>query len=61
MAKFSASSGKGGRSEERLERLFLGFRDAAAVPEASANFSANLWQAIEARRSNRVFGLWANW
>jgi hypothetical protein len=59
MANLSGSSGRDGRSDARLDRLFLGFRDSAVVPEASANFSANMWQAIEARRSNRVFGLWA--
>jgi hypothetical protein len=59
MANLSGSSGSGGRSDERLEGLFLRYRDAAVVPDASANFSANMWQAIEARRSNRVFGLWA--
>lgn len=59
MASFGGNTGSGGRSEERLERLFVSYRDAAVAPEASANFSVNVWQAIEARRSNRVFGLWA--
>jgi hypothetical protein len=59
MATSGGSIGGGGRSDERLDRLFSGFRESAVVPEASVNFTANLWQTIEARRSNRIFGFWA--
>ena len=43
-------------SESKLDRLFRAYGDAVVVPEASANFSADMWATIEARRSSRFFG-----
>ena len=37
--------------DERLDRLFLEYRDACDTPELSANFMPVLWQKIEARQS----------
>jgi hypothetical protein len=37
--------------DERLDRLFLEYRDACDAPELSANFMPALWQKIEARQS----------
>lgn len=42
--------------EKQLDRALAAYRAAAVVPEASANFSSDVWAAIESRRSNRVFG-----
>jgi len=39
-------------SNERLDRLFLEYRDACDAPELSANFMPALWQKIEARQSS---------
>lgn len=45
------------RTEQRFDRLCRVYGCTAAIPEASANFSANMWDAIEARRSSRLFAL----
>jgi hypothetical protein len=45
------------RREQRLDRLCRFYGQSAAIPEASTNFSANMWEAIEARRSSSLFGL----
>ena len=45
--------------ESELNRGFAAYRVAATVPEGSRNFSADLWMAIEARRTAKVFGFWA--
>jgi hypothetical protein len=37
--------------DERLDRLFLEYRDACDAPELSANFMPALWQKIESRQS----------
>jgi len=39
-------------SNERLDRLFLEYRDACEPPELSAGFMPALWQKIEARQSS---------
>jgi hypothetical protein len=45
--------------DSQLDCAFQAYRSAAVVPEASTAFTPGVWQAIEARRSNRVFSLWA--
>ena len=40
-----------GNDDERLDALFLAYRDACPEPEASANFMPNLWARIEARQT----------
>jgi len=43
--------------ESRLDELFLAYRDACPVPEASANFMPEIWARIEAREvSTNWFG-----
>lgn len=39
-------------SDERLDRLFLEYRDACEPPELGVNFMPALWQKIEARQSS---------
>jgi hypothetical protein len=39
-------------SDERLDRLFLEYREACEPPDLSANFMPALWQKIEARQSS---------
>lgn len=41
--------------ENRLDRLFQAYREAAACPEASADFMPGLWARIESRRSGRLY------
>ena len=49
-------------SNERLDRLFLEYRDACDAPELSANFMPALWQKIEARQSSSwVFKKVSGW
>ncbi|MCZ2157276.1 MAG: hypothetical protein LC114_25835 [Bryobacterales bacterium] len=43
--------------EQRFDRLCRAYGSAAAIPAASANFSANMWEAIESRRRSRTFGM----
>jgi hypothetical protein len=38
-------------SSERLDQLFLEYRDACVAPELSPGFMPALWQKIEARQS----------
>jgi anti-sigma-K factor RskA len=38
--------------DERLDHLFLEYRDACGAPELSANFRPALWQKIETRQSS---------
>lgn len=38
-------------TDERLDQLFLEYRDSCETPEVSANFMPVLWQKIEARQS----------
>lgn len=45
--------------ESKLDSLFAVYGRSTAIPEASANFSADIWAAIEARRSSRFFGFMA--
>lgn len=43
--------------ESRLDELFLAYRDACPVPEASVNFMPEIWARIEAREvSTNWFG-----
>ena len=39
-------------SNERLDQLFLEYRDACQAPELSPGFMPALWQKIEARQSS---------
>jgi hypothetical protein len=39
-------------SDERLDRLFLEYREACEPSDVSANFMPALWQKIEARQSS---------
>ena len=49
-------------SSERLDRLFLEYRDACDAPELSAGFMPALWQKIEARQSTSwVFKKISGW
>jgi len=49
-------------SNERLDQLFLQYREACDVPEVSANFMPALWQKIEARQSSSwVFRRVSGW
>ena len=49
-------------SDERLDRLFLEYRDACTPPELSAGFMPALWQKIEARQSSSwVFKKVSGW
>lgn len=43
--------------EHQLDRAFAAYRSAVSAPDGSANFSADVWAAIEARRTSRLFGL----
>lgn len=45
--------------ENELDRVFAAYRAAVAVPDARPSFSTDLWTAIEAKRSAKVFGFWA--
>lgn len=45
--------------EHELDRGFAAYGKAVAVPEASSAFTTDIWAAIEARRSARLFGFWA--
>ncbi|MCL4783097.1 MAG: hypothetical protein KJZ70_08705 [Bryobacterales bacterium] len=45
------------QTEQRFSRLCRAYGRSAVIPEASVNFSANMWEAIEARRSSRLFGM----
>ena len=45
------------QTEQRFDRLCRAYGRSAVIPEASTNFSANMWEAIEARRSSRLFGM----
>ncbi|MCU0227758.1 MAG: hypothetical protein MUF01_08965 [Bryobacterales bacterium] len=45
--------------ERQLERTFAAYRNAVVVPEARPQFSTDIWAAIEAKRSARLFGFWA--
>lgn len=49
------------RMDDRLDALWLEYRDACPDPETSTNFMPQLWQKIEARRveSVSVFRRWA--
>ena len=48
--------------DERLDRLFLEYRDACDAPEVNANFMPALWQKIEARQSSSwVFRKVSGW
>ncbi|MDZ7637937.1 MAG: hypothetical protein U5J83_06760 [Bryobacterales bacterium] len=44
-------------AERRVDQIFRAYGTSAVIPEASPNFSANMWEAIEARRSSRLFGM----
>jgi len=47
---------------ERLDRLFMEYRDACDAPELSAGFMPALWQKIEARQSTSwVFQKISGW
>lgn len=48
---------KSEQTEQRFDQLCRVYGRSAVIPEASVNFSANMWEAIEARRSSRLFGL----
>lgn len=48
---------KSEQTEHRFDRLCRDYGKSAVIPEASVNFSANMWEAIEARRSSRLFGM----
>ena len=49
-------------SNERLDHLFLEYRDACDAPEVSAGFMPALWQKIEARQSSSwVFKRISGW
>ena len=49
-------------SNERLDQLFLEYRESCDVPELSANFMPALWQKIEARQSSSwVFRRVSGW
>ena len=49
-------------SNERLDQLFLEYRDACDAPELSAGFMPALWQKIEARQSTSwVFKRVSGW
>jgi hypothetical protein len=49
-------------ANERLDQLFLEYRDACYAPELSAGFMPALWQKIEARQSNSwVFKKVSGW
>ncbi len=49
-------------SNERLDRLFVEYRDACEAPELSAGFMPALWQKIEARQSTSwVFSKISGW
>lgn len=52
-----ANNWKSEQTEQRFDRLCRAYGRSAVIPEASANFSANMWEAIEARRSSRLFGM----
>lgn len=41
----------GNDREQRLDKLFLEYREACPDPEPGANFMPLMWQRIEARRS----------
>lgn len=41
------------RQEVRLNELFLAYREACVVPEASTNFMPGLWARVEAREGSR--------
>jgi len=43
-------------AEARLDSLLQAYRAACPDPEASANFTPQLWARIERRRSANVFG-----
>ena len=48
--------------DERLNRLFLEYREACEVPELDAGFMPALWQKIEARQSSSwVFRKVSGW
>ncbi len=40
-----------GKEDEKLDALFQAYRQACPTPEASANFTPNLWQRIESRQT----------
>jgi hypothetical protein len=49
-------------SNERLDRLFLEYRDACEAPDLSPGFMPALWQKIEARQSSSwVFKKVSSW
>lgn len=49
-------------SNERLDQLFLQYREACDVPDVSATFMPVLWQKIEARQSSSwVFKRVSGW
>src|SRR5579863_5599802 len=49
-------------SNERLDQLFLEYRDACEAPELSPGFMPALWQKIEARQSTSwVFKKVSGW
>ncbi len=50
-------NGQSEHAEQRFDRLCRAYGSAAAIPAASAGFSANMWEAIESRRRSRIFGL----
>jgi len=49
--QYEDMSNSNAHSNERLDQLFLEYRDACYAPELSAGFMPALWQKIEARQS----------
>jgi hypothetical protein len=47
-------------SEQKLDRVWAAYKESVDVPEASANFTPQLWAKIEARRSQGMVltGFW---
>lgn len=45
--------------ERELNRGFEAYGKAVVIPDASPAFTTDIWAAIEARRTARVFGFWA--
>jgi hypothetical protein len=41
----------GGSDEEKIDSLFLAYRDACVAPAPGVNFMPNLWARIESRQS----------
>ncbi len=47
------------KDDRDLDQLFMAYRDACGIPEASADFMPGIWRRVDARRkSTRVLRRW---